>query len=363
MLHRIVLLLICGVSCFLCACNSVPQKQDKTAIIYSTDLFHPPGDMDDQVDLAVLYGLPDTDIKLIILDHGKSQLARPGKIPVAQMNALTGKSIRAEIGLADNLSNQQDKGLEQAVPFQAAVNSLLEVLEETPKKVVIITVGSLRDIAAAYNRSPQLFHKKVEKLFIFAGEASRKDFTETNVKMDRHAFAAIMNSDLPVYWIPCFDGGLWQNKGKASYWQTTYGKVLADVSAPLLQYFLYAAKSSREDSLQFLDREVDENDKRKLFQSARNLWGSALFYIATGKTVIKSKQGYNIIPAQKALPGKLLFDFIPVNIQVSSDGRVHYPGNNERHRVMRFRVRNYPEYKRIMTMATNDILRSIESVH
>lgn len=363
MLGRLVLCILCWFTCFLTACDLAPQKQERIAIIYSTDLFHPPGDMDDQVDLAVLYGLPDVDIKLIILDHGKGQSQRPGKIPVTQMEELTGKLVRTEIGLAANLCNQQDKALEQAIQFQAATNALIETLKESSSKIVIITVGSLRDIAAAYNRFPELFHAKVEKLFVFAGEASNKDFTETNVKMDRQAFAAVMNSDLPIYWVPCFDGGLWQNKGNASYWQTTYGKILHGVSDPLLQYFLYAAKRSQEDPLLFLGQEVNEKKKNKLFKYARNLWGSSVFYAATGKTIIQTKSGYDIVSATKSDAEKLLFDFVPVNIQVSSDGRVHYFDNNEQHRVMRFRVRNYPEYKRVMTTVTNDILRSVGSVH
>ncbi len=351
-------LLLCVTISFLAACDSSIKTQEKTAVIYSSDLFHPHGDMDDQVDLAALYGLPDIDIKLVILDHGKSQLERPGLIPVRQMNRLTGRDIRAEIGLTYNLQNLQDQALEQEEQFQGAVKALIEVMETTAQKVVIITVGSLRDIAAAYNRSPELFHEKVDKVLIFAGEASKKNFVETNVKMDRFAFATIMNSDLPVYWVPCFDGGLWQNRGRASYWQTTYEKILQDVPDSLLKYFLYAAKRSKDDPFLFLDEEIDINLKNKLFRTARNLWSCSLFYIASGKTVTKTDKGYDVVPVEKARDKDVVFDFAPVNIEASSNGEIKYLKNNEGHKVMQFRIRKRAEYKAIMTDVARDLIRS-----
>ncbi len=359
MLRKLVLLFLSSMTCFFSGCDFTPDNQEITPIIYSTDLFHPPGDMDDQVDLAALYGLPGINIKLVILDHGQSQLERPGKIPLSQLNKLTGKSVRAEIGLTERLADPKDKALEQAPKFQAAVNALIEVLRETPGQVVIITVGSLRDIAAGYNRVPQLFHEKVARILVFAGEASKRSFIETNVKMDRRAFATVMNSDLPIYWIPCFDGGLWQNQGRGSYWQTTYGKILEGVADPLLQYFIYAAKRSQEDPLQALEKEVDQNLKGKLFKSARNLWSCSLFYIATGKTIIKTEQGYDIVPEMEADPSKLLFDFVPVNIKVSSHGEIQYLGNDEGHRVMQFRVNDYMGYKTVMTTVLNALMVSV----
>lgn len=354
---KILVLFRCGIICLMCCCSSLCTAKEKTDVIFSSDLFHPYGDMDDQVDLVALYGMANINIKLIILDHGKAQLERPGIIPVSQLNTITGRTVRAEIGLGSRLQSQDDKVLDEPRRFQAASEALLDVMEKSSKKVVIITVGSLRDVAAAYNRAPALFHKKLEKIIIFAGEASRRSFIETNVRMDRLAFVAIMNSDLPIYWVPCFDGGLWQNRGKASYWQTTYGKILHSVSDPLLQYFLYSAKRSVEDPLLALKKtEVDERFKRKFFRTARNLWSCALFYIAAEKTVILTEHGYDIVSIDEAKSDKVVFDFVPVNIEVAANGVVRYLENNNGHRVLQFRIRKMKEYNAIMTAVTNDLM-------
>ena len=69
-------------------------------VIYCTDLFHPHDDPDDHFDLATLYAMPELDIKGIVLDQGQKQLERPGRIPVSQMNRITGRNVPAVIGLA-----------------------------------------------------------------------------------------------------------------------------------------------------------------------------------------------------------------------------------------------------------------------
>lgn len=96
--------------------------------------------------------------------------------------------------------------------------------------MTVITVGSLRDLAAAFNREPDLFRKKVSRLMIFIGEASAPTL-EWNVGLDPHAFICIMNSGLPVWWVPCFDGGNFKNKGNASYWTARHSDLLSSASA------------------------------------------------------------------------------------------------------------------------------------
>ena len=128
----------------------------------------------------------------------------------------------------------------------------------------------------------------------------------------------------------------------------------------LLQFFLYAAKCSKEEPLQVLEQPVSDADKRKLFKSARNLWGSALLYIATGKTIVRDGQGYAVVPESEADKRKLLFDFVPVNIEVSGDGIVHYYKQEEKHRLMRFRIIDYSGFKTLLTTATNDLLQALD---
>ena len=100
-----IVFILAGISISIWGCSAEKQKQDSVPVIYSSDLFHPFGDMDDQIDIAALYGIPDIDIKAVILDHGRTQERRPGKIPIRQLNLITNREVRSDIGLGFKLKS------------------------------------------------------------------------------------------------------------------------------------------------------------------------------------------------------------------------------------------------------------------
>ena len=79
------------------------MKKPTVPVIYSTDLSHPHDDPDDHFDIVALYALKELDILGIVLDQGKRQDLSPGRIPVEQMNALTGRNVPYAVGLSDPL--------------------------------------------------------------------------------------------------------------------------------------------------------------------------------------------------------------------------------------------------------------------
>ncbi|MCB1129392.1 MAG: hypothetical protein KDM81_23020, partial [Verrucomicrobiae bacterium] len=187
-----------------------------------------------------LYALPGFDLRGIVLDQGQRQLARPGSIPVSQLNALTGRQVPTAIGLATKLTSPGDKALEQPDPFQGGVRMILDTLRGATGRVDIIAVGSVRDLMAAFNREPGLFREQAGRVLVFIGEASDPAFREYNVTLDPHAYVGLMRSGLNLYWVPCFDGGLWYNAGHASFWQATHADLLGSAPPELVQYFIYA---------------------------------------------------------------------------------------------------------------------------
>jgi inosine-uridine nucleoside N-ribohydrolase len=180
------------------------EKDRTIPIMYCTDIYHPPADPDDHFDLASMYAIDEFDIKAVILDNAASkynQGSKNGVVAVGQMNHITGRTIPCAIGLLEKLKSPDDSGFGQPDEFQGGVRKIIEILESTNLPVKIIAVGSLRDVAAAFNRRPDLFHDKVDVLVVFAGDASAKteEFMEYNVELDVHAFVRIMNAQLPVY--------------------------------------------------------------------------------------------------------------------------------------------------------------------
>ncbi|MCS7239073.1 MAG: nucleoside hydrolase, partial [Thermoguttaceae bacterium] len=274
-------------------------------IVYSTDLYHPHDDPDDHFDLATLFSLPEFDIRGIILDGGRRQKERPGAIPVEQMLKLTNRQVPVAIGLADPLRGPNDDGSGQPPEFQAGVNLLLEILEKSQEKVTVFTTGSLRDMAAAYLRRPELCRQKINRLYINIGDALGGQ--EYNVNLDPWAYRIIMRSDLPLYWCPCFAGGLWKReKGLATYWRFRQGQVLANAPLPIVNFFLYALRQEKTPALGYLSARHPEDQYQWLFALERNMWCTAPFLHAAGRHIWEVAPGkFAVLPTSTKPEGEL----------------------------------------------------------
>jgi hypothetical protein len=354
---------------FLCLLAAVPggapaaaEAPPRVPVIYCTDLFHPHDDPDDHFDLAAIYAIPEIQLLGIVLDQGGNQEQRPGRIPVAQLNALTRRHVPTAIGLDKPLQSPRDTGIEQPEPYQAGVRTLIQSLRDSPQPVVILAVGSVRDIVAAFNREPELFRSKVLRLGVYIGEASDERFVEYNVGLDPQAYVGLMRSGLPIYWMPCFDGGIWQNRGHATFWQASHADLLRDAPPELVQYFIYALERLKSDPLAFLHEPVDAARRTQLFAQTRNLWCTATFAVLVGRDLRQQDGRYQTAPrrtdevAEPDLTNEL-FAFEAVDVTVTDAGVVRYGKAPDSQQVRRFVVRDPIHYARGMTEATARLLQ------
>ena len=333
-------------------------------VIYCTDLFHPHDDPDDHFDLATLYAMPELDIKGIILDQGRKQLERPGRIPVSQMNRITGRNVPTVIGLATPLKSPDDKGLDQTPEFQRGVEFIVQTLRASATPVCIATLGSVRDVVAAFNREPGLFRTNVAMVLAFIGEASDPEYQEYNVGLDPQAFVGLMRSGLPVYWVPCFDGGLWQNRGHASFWRASHRALLGKAAPEVIQYFIYALEKEGSEPLAFLSRPVEPERQARLFADTRNLWCAAVLGVMSGREVVRDGGKWTCaLPGSDGQTGgagrKPLFGFSEVEVSVDDAGVVGYGKRPGSHRVRLFEVRDPAQYEPRMVEATAGLLASL----
>jgi hypothetical protein len=344
----------------LAATPAIPASPP-VPVIYCTDLFHPHDDPDDHFDLAALYVLPDLDVKCIVLDQGEQQAQRPGRIPIAQLNHLTGRNLPSFPGLAKPLRDPADRGLDQPDQFQGGVRAILDTLRASDRPVALIAVGSLRDLAAAWNREPALLRAKLSRLLLFIGEAVNPDFREYNVGLDPAAYLAVLRSGLPIAWVPCFDGGLWQNGGHASFWQATHADLLATAPTPLIQFFRYALERQAVDPLPFLAEPVDVEAKARLFAQTRNLWCTAIFGALAGRRVVEQDGRFIARPSAAGEPRELqrdhgVFGFREISVAVDDAAVVRPATGPDARTLWQFEIRDRPRYARAMTEATADLL-------
>ena len=322
--------------------GSSARSAARVPVIYSTDLMHPHEDPDDHFDLACLYAMPEADLRAVILDNRALPAKPPAFGAVWQLNYLTGRHVPAAVGLGAKLKSPGDRGLDQPAEFQNGVNLLLQALGDSREKVAIIFVGSARDVMAAFNREPDLFRAKVRSIHGFIGEASDPGFIEYNVGLDPMAFAGLMRSGLPIFWLPCFDGGLWQNRGHASFWKIRHRDVIEHAPEPLQRFFLYMLRKSDAEPIAYLSQPTSDADRQWLMDGPRNLWAGALLGLAVNRAV--------------RFEGKDVAGFSPVEVTVDDHGVVRYDKSPQSKSIMRFEIRDPAHFAAAATAATAELL-------
>ena len=352
------LLLVLAMSLSLCMiAHAAKRSTPKIPVIYCSDLFHPHADLDDHFDLACLFALKEIDIKAIILDDmadGCDQALRPGHIPIDQLNTLTGRSVPWALGSRVALETPDDIGEDNPNPDRKGVDLILKTLKAAKQPVTIITVGSVRNPVAAYNRDPKLFKQKVRRIFVFIGDA-RGAFTEWNVHLDPKAYARMMNSGLPVYWVPCFDGGGGVNQGNGSFWQADHTDLLKLTTDRLLNYFRYAMiqPDGAKDPIKALDESIPDAERRTVLGDRRGLWGASIFAYIAGRKYVKRDGECMAVPTSDVRKSDQLhevFSFLPVSVYVDPEtGHESIEDSARSHKVLRFHVVDLATYGQDLT--------------
>jgi hypothetical protein len=317
-----------------------------TPIIHLTDLYSPPEDPDDTLDLAALHALPALDIRAVVLDPttrhlrprnaGGANIARePGLATVLQLQHLTGRCYPVATGPTDPLTSEHDDCRDRKLGEQAGVQLILDVLRRSDEPVVVSVVSSVRALIAAYNRDPQLCHEKIDRVLLNAGSTS-PDVAEWNVDLDPHAYAAVWNTGLRIDWYPCAGaGGAFAREQHNTYWSADLPELLADQAPPLRAWLHYSfGASARGDLLRCLTELGEGEAWLMLLAGRRNMWSTASLVAAAGLTARPTAAGWRFAPP--ADDGQDLFTV--------DDGS------------RRFRRRLDVDHDQVMTEALHDLL-------
>ena len=161
--------------------------------------------------------------------------------------------------------------------------------------------------------------------------------------------------------MPCFDGGVWQNKGHASFWRASHRALLEEAAPGLQQYFIYALEKETSDPLAFLSRPVEPERRSRLFAGTRNLWCTVIFGVMAGREVLHDGAKWSLAPRLNVpVAGqKPLFGFSEVELSVSDTGVVSYGKRPGSHAVRRFDVLDAEHYGPGMTEATAALLSTL----
>ena len=320
---------------FLLAAAGLPASA--VPVLYTTHFFHPHSDPDDHYDMMTLFAMPAFDIRGIVLDRGEKGVGREGVWPLMQAMHLTGREVPYAAGLIANLQSPEDTARTRHPLEQGGIALILKTLRTAEEPVTVFVTGSLRDVAAAYNREPQLFEEKVGRLYVNAG--STHDQVEWNVGLDLHAYLRIMRSGLPVYWAPCFG-----KDGYQTYWKFTQGEVFEALSPPMKSFFLYMLGKlplRQVDPIAYLGHTPGPALLAEFAPKERNMWCTGPFLHAAGRETRTC--GFEAIP-----------------VTFLDNGLVRIGGGEQARPVKTFHVRRPKQYPDEMRAALVELLQGVQ---
>lgn len=325
----------------------------KKPVIVITDLYHPYQDPGDNLDLVMGYALPQVDLKAIILDitgaFRKDTADHPtlwkdprgpreaGTIAVDQLNYIFDRRIPYAMGPLQLMRSETDQ-MQDSATLQAGIELFLQTLRESKTKLEVISFGSARVLAVAFNREPGLLRDKISLIHISAGIAA-PDFKpgkdqganmipggEWNVALDLHAFLRIMRSELPIALYPCagIDGGFVKDVNN-TYWRMPALDFLKNIDPRLQRYFDYALTQSK--SLLFL-KAMDLTEPfvpdTAAYPKPFHFWETDIWKNVAGLQLVRAKEGnYLFREKNKTSKGDELISssLVPIKMNMRADGR------------------------------------------
>lgn len=346
----------------LFSCISNQAGDNTIPLIVITDLYHPYQDAGDNLDLINAYALPEFDLKgvfLDITDAFRKPLAdhptlwkdpqgprEAGIIPVMQLNSIFNRNVPWAIGPMSLMESETDKMLYIPEFEQGSIDMFLDILRETDGKLEIVSTGSARIIAVAYNREPELVKKKISKIYLSAGTAAQ-DYKmgtdpganmipggEWNVALDVFAYTTILRSDLPIILFPCagIDGGFVKDINN-TYWSMPDMGFVQEMDTRLQHYIDFAfTQEMQHDFLRAMNADTPALIDTKKYPSPFHFWEPPIWLIASRRQLAERADGvFRIIRDDEVLESDRIIpnDTRPVKLTVRDDGRFLFEYTNE----------------------------------
>jgi len=354
------------------AATTATPAGGRIPLVHLTDLYHPPQDPDDHLDLATIAGLPEYDLRGVVLDITRKflvakpegwDIARdPGYVPVAQLNHLTGRAIPAAMGPISPLAHPADDARDRPLAEQGGINLLLDVLRQSNEPVTISAVGSARVLAAAFNREPELLKAKTRAVLLNIG-ATGGPKREWNVGLDPAAYVALWRSGLPIHWFPCgtdksaFDPA----HERGTYWKGPHAVLFRDLPDGLRAWLDFAFSGSpRGDIIRALAEGGRGPELAKVLAGERNMWATVSLVLGAGRVLARTPEGWRFVPGAAAAGlEQWPFRLDPIRATVDDEARVGWQMAEEPARVRLFGRKPGADYGVAMAEALNALLRGI----
>ena len=331
--------------CTVAGLISCASKQEcyPTPVILISDLYYPGQDVGDNFDVVTPFALDRINLQGIIFDitqrfrreaDVRAAAREPGFIPVTQLNFAFGRNVPCACSPFTPMRSPDDR-MEDLPNFQQTGFELFfRLLRESKRPVEVISTGSCRLLAAAYNRNPELMRRKIAAIHLSAG-ASSDTFREWNIDLDTMAAYRLLTSDLRINLYPCATADGPFDKGENNtFWSLDKLDFVLEMEPMLRNYIVFAfLHKNRTDYLSYLENPLPPEDEAafrdyridRWFGSGgcHYIWETSLWQQAAGLALVQQAGGaWQLIPREQAAPNDRIFDegLRPVTVTATPDG-------------------------------------------
>ncbi|PSL05853.1 inosine-uridine preferring nucleoside hydrolase [Haloactinopolyspora alba] len=344
-------------------------------VVTVTDLYHPPEDPGDNVDLIMGYGLDEVDLRAVILDAldekrhlvdggvpGYPGPRDPGIVPVTQLNAVYGHNVPFATSPFTRMRTPYDTMTEVPAFQQAGIDLLLDTLQRSDEKVHVLSFGSARPIAVAYNREPELVAAKVARVHLCGG-TSTPTYLEWNVLQDPQAMIRLVSTDLPIALYPCAtEESCYAHDRHNTFYRLHDMRWIEGMHPALRRYLGYAlGRLTRPDYLRVLDEDLPDEVMEPVYARSHDVWETAVWVSVTGRRIVRRPDGtHRIVRGDDVGPGdvEIRNEQLPCRAWPHESGLYSFEPTDEPTPTSVF-VRDDPaEYERAMNEATPALFQS-----
>ena len=335
----------------LISCAS-EQECYPTPVILNSDLYYPGQDVGDNFDVVTPFALDRINLRGIIFDitqrfrreaDVRAAAREPGFIPVTQLNFAFGRNVPCACSPFTPMRSPDDR-MEDLPNFQQTGFELFfRLLCESERPVEVISTGSCRLLAAAYNRNPELMRRKIAAIHLSAG-ASSDTFREWNIDLDTLAAYRLLTSDLRINLYPCATADGPFDKGENNtFWSLDKLDFVLEMEPMLRNYIVFAfLHKNRTDYLSYMENPLPSEDEAA-FRNYRidrwfgsggchYIWETSLWQQAAGLALVQQAgEAWRLIPREQAAPNDRIFDegLRPVTVTATPDGLFRFAPTDE----------------------------------
>ena len=367
----------------LVSCSVAEQESGKVPVVVITDLYAPAQDPDDNFDILLPYAVENIDLKAVVFDvtedfrkpGPRNDVRRdPGFIPVTQLNYLFDTDVPCGCAPFAELTSEDDAKMDASAFETKGIDLLFEVLEQSDRPVHIVSTGSCRPLAVAYNRNPRLMtSSKVAKVHVIAG-ASSPDFVEWNIALDTLAAARVLKSDMNMAIYPCAtEHGAFDLGRHNAYWGLRTLDFIPEMEGPLGNYCVYSLLSQTDiDYLSYLDVPLSDEDAEALdlywrdasLGCRHHIWTVATWQQVAGLKLVTGADGNAVFKlASEIQSDDVVFDegLEYVSLDVKDNGVFSFEYSDQPTNVQIYYRSDPAENERLLNMALPELYRNFKT--